>query len=42
MYRSSVMADAPAPPPPPEASYQVGDMRFTAGVSAEFDLLERR
>ena len=42
MYRSSVMADAPAPPLPPEASYQVGDMRFTAGVSAEFDLLERR
>lgn len=42
MYRSMAMADAPAPPPPPEASYQVGDMRFTASVSAEYDLLEGR
>ena len=41
MYRSMAMADAPAPPPP-EASYQIGDMRFTAGVSAEYDLLEGR
>jgi uncharacterized protein YggE len=43
MYRSAmVMADAPAPPPPPEASYQVGDMRFTASVAAEYDLLQQR
>lgn len=39
MYRSRmVMADAPAPPPP-EATYQPGEMKFTASVSAEYDLL---
>jgi hypothetical protein len=39
MYRSKmVMADAAAAPPP-EASYRPGDMKFTASVNAEFDLL---
>jgi uncharacterized protein YggE len=38
MYRSRVaMAEAAAPPP--EASYQPGDMKFTATVSAEYDLV---
>jgi uncharacterized protein YggE len=41
MYRAA-MADAPAPPPPAEASYQVGEMRFTAVVSVEYDLLPGR
>ena len=36
MYRmSTVMADAAAPP---EATYQAGDMKFAASVSAEYDL----
>jgi uncharacterized protein YggE len=39
MYRSKmVMADAAAPPAP-EASYQPGEMKFSASVSAEYDLL---
>jgi uncharacterized protein YggE len=39
MYRSSmVMADAAAAPPP-EATYRPGEMKFTASVSAEYDLL---
>jgi uncharacterized protein YggE len=33
----AAMADAA--PPPPEATYQTGDMKFRAGVSAEFDLV---
>lgn len=42
MYRS-MMADAmPAPPPAPEASYQVGDMKFTAAVGVEYDLVPGR
>jgi len=37
MYRmSAAMADAAAPP---EATYQAGDMKFTANVSAEYDLV---
>jgi uncharacterized protein YggE len=41
MYRRSmVMADAvAAAPPPPEETYQTGDMKFSASVSAEYDLL---
>ena len=39
MYRyATAMADAPAPPPP-EATYQTGQMKFSAAVSAEYDLL---
>jgi uncharacterized protein YggE len=39
MYRSKmVMADAAAAPPP-EASYQPGEMKFNANVSAEYDLV---
>lgn len=39
MYRARmVMADAAAPPPP-EAAYEPGDMKFSASVSAEYDLL---
>jgi uncharacterized protein len=39
MYRSKmVMADAAAAPPP-EATYQPGEMKFTASVNAEYDLL---
>ena len=37
MYRmSAAMADAAAPP---EATYQAADMKFTANVSAEYDLV---
>jgi uncharacterized protein len=40
MYRSKmVMADAAAAPPAPEASYQAGEMKFNANVSAEYDLV---
>ncbi len=36
MYRSKmVMADAAAAPPAPEASYQAGEMKFNANVSAD-------
>jgi uncharacterized protein YggE len=43
MYRSKmVMADAAAAPPAPEASYQPGEMRFSASVSAEYDLVVTR
>jgi hypothetical protein len=39
VYRSKmIMADAAAAPPP-EASYKPGDMKFTATVSAEYDLV---
>jgi len=39
MYRSKmVMADAAAAPQP-EASYQPGEMKFSANVSAEYDLV---
>ena len=39
MYRGQIaMADA-APPPPPEPSYPTGEMRFNAGVQAEYELL---
>lgn len=39
VYRSKmVMADAAAAPPP-EATYQAGEMKFSANVSAEYDLL---
>lgn len=33
------MADAAAAPPPPEATYQAGEMQFSATVSAEYDLV---
>ena len=40
MYRAKmVMADAAAAPPPAEASYQPGEMKFSASVSAEYDLV---
>ena len=40
MYRSKmVMADAAAAPPAPEASYRPGEMKFSASVSAEYDLV---
>lgn len=39
MYRvQAAMADAAAPPPP-EATYQPGEMKFNANVSAEYDLI---
>lgn len=37
MFRQVAMDAAAAPPP--EATYQTGELRFTAGVSAEYDLL---
>ena len=40
MYRRAmVMADMAAAPPAPEATYQAGDMKFSASVSAEYDLV---
>jgi uncharacterized protein YggE len=43
MYRSKMMmADAAAAPPAPEASYQPGEMKFSASVSAEYDLIVTR
>jgi uncharacterized protein YggE len=43
MYRSKmVMADAAAAPPAPEGSYQPGEMKFNASVSAEYDLVVNR
>jgi uncharacterized protein YggE len=39
MYRvHAAMAEAAAPPPP-EASYQPGEMKFSASVNAEYDLV---
>lgn len=39
MYRASVaMADAAAAPPP-EATYQPGEMKFSANVNVEYDLI---
>ena len=39
MYRATVaMADAAAPAPP-EATYQTGEMKFSASVNVEYDLL---
>jgi len=39
MYRmQAAMADAAAPPPP-EATYQPGEMKFSANVNAEYDLV---
>jgi uncharacterized protein YggE len=41
VYRRATMmaaADAMAAAPSPEASYQAGDMKFTATVRAEFEL----
>jgi hypothetical protein len=39
IYRGKmVMADAAAAPPP-EATYQPGEMKFTASVNAEYDLI---
>jgi uncharacterized protein YggE len=38
MFRAQVaMADAAAPPP--EATYEPGEMKFSASVNAEYDLL---
>ena len=43
MYRAKMMmADAAAAPPAPEASYQPGEMKFSASVSAEYDLIVTR
>jgi uncharacterized protein YggE len=40
MYRRQMMAaDAMAAAPPPEAAYATGEMKFTATVNAEFDLI---
>ena len=40
MYRRTMaMADMAAAPPAPEATYQAGEMKFSANVSAEYDLL---
>jgi uncharacterized protein YggE len=40
MYRRAVaMADMAAAAPAPEATYQAGEMKFSANVSAEYDLL---
>ena len=40
MYRQTmVMADMAAAAPPPEATYQAGEMKFSANVSAEYDLV---
>jgi hypothetical protein len=40
MYRRTMaMADMAAAPPAPEATYQAGEMKFSASVSAEYDLL---
>jgi uncharacterized protein len=40
MYRAGVaMMDAAAGPPPPEATYAAGEMKFTASVNAEYDLV---
>jgi hypothetical protein len=40
MYRQRmVMAADAAPAPPPEETYQASDMKFTAMVAAEFDLV---
>jgi hypothetical protein len=40
MYRMAA-ADMPAGAPPPEATYQAGDMTFTARVSAEYELIAK-
>jgi len=43
MYRAKMMmSDAAAAPPAPEASYQPGEMKFSASVSAEYDLVVTR
>jgi hypothetical protein len=43
MYRAKmVMADVAAAPPAPEASYEPGEMKFNASVSAEYDLVVTR
>jgi hypothetical protein len=43
MYRSKmVMADAAAAPPAPEGSYEPGEMKFSASVGAEYDLVVTR
>jgi hypothetical protein len=39
MYRQAVAMADMAAAPPPEATYQPGEMKFSAMVSAEFDLL---
>lgn len=42
MYRRTMaMADMAAAPPAPEATYQPGEMKFSASVSAEYDLVVR-
>jgi uncharacterized protein YggE len=39
MYRAQVaMADAAAAPPP-EATYKPGEMKFSANVNVEYDLI---
>jgi hypothetical protein len=43
MYRAKmVMADVAAAPPAPEGSYEPGEMKFNASVSAEYDLVVAR
>jgi uncharacterized protein YggE len=43
MYRAKiVMADVAAAPPAPEGSYEAGEMKFSASVSAEYDLVVTR
>jgi uncharacterized protein YggE len=40
MYRAKmVMSDAAAAPPAPEGSYDAGEMKFDASVSAQYDLI---
>jgi hypothetical protein len=39
MYRAQVAMSDAAAAPPPEATYQAGDMKFSASVNVEYDLV---
>jgi hypothetical protein len=39
MYRTKMVMSDAAAAPPPEGSYDAGEMRFEAGVSAQYDLV---